>query len=234
MRPVVLVTTDRRAQEGLKPGPKVRPYRPEAWIGEAYVAAVRGAGGLPVLVPPGETDIDALLGLCQAVVITGGAFDIHPSWYGEAVSARIDRIEEARTAMEIALARACLERGVPLLGVCGGMQAMAVAAGGTLIQDIPAEGHLVHEQPTDPATPWHDVRVEAPASQWLGDVVAANSTHHQAVKTPGSLIACGWSADGVVEVIAAREGFALGVQWHPEVLGDLRAYQALVRAAQSS
>lgn len=232
MRPIVLVTTDRRELQGHKPGSRVRPYRPEAWIGEAYVEAVRAAGGVPVLVPPGETDLDRLLSFADAVLLTGGDFDIHPAWYGEAVAARIDRVEEARTTVEIGLARACLTGGIPVLGICGGMQALAVAAGGKLVQDLPAadEAHLAHEQPTDPATAWHEVRVGAPADKWLGARVSANSTHHQAVADAGSLVACGWAPDGVVEIVAGRDGFALGLQWHPELLGDLAAYRALVAA----
>ena len=237
IRPIVLVTTDRRVGVGSAPGPKVRPGRAEIWLGEAYLEAVRAAGGTPLLVPPGTDDAEKLLGIAQAVLITGGAFDIHPRWYGRPTEARLDRIDEDRTATELALARACLERGVPILGICGGMQAMAVAAGGTLIQDLPPADvvALEHEQPTDPAQPWHRVRIEAPAAAWLGDEVQTNSTHHQAIADPGRLLACGWSDDGVVEVIAAADHpFALGVQWHPELLGDLRAYEGLLAAAHSS
>lgn len=212
----------------------MRPVRARVWIGEAYTDAVSACGGLPLVVPPGETDTEALLALAHAVVITGGAFDIHPRWYGQAPTGRLDAVDEGRTSMEIGLAKACLARGIPILGICGGMQALAVAAGGTLVQDLPAadDTHLGHEQPTDPAIPWHPVRIDAPADRWLGALVDANSTHHQAVDRTGDLVACGWSADGVVEVVAASDHpFALGVQWHPEVLGDLRAYRALVHAA---
>lgn len=232
--PIVLVTVDRRERGGFGPGPRIRPLRPEVFTPEAYVRAVREAGGVPLLVPPGEAPIDALLGVCSAVVLTGGDFDIHPSWYGEQVTARIGRVEASRTAVEMDLAKACLERGVPVLGVCGGMQALAVADGGTLIQDLPRDDvHLVHEQPTDPATAWHEVRCEGPASAVFGAGVSANSTHHQAVRSCGRrLAACGWSSDGVIEAIARDDGpFALGVQWHPEVLEDWRPYAALLAAA---
>jgi len=200
-------------------------------VSEAYTETIRRAGGLPLIVPPGEDDVGVLLARAEAVVITGGAFDIHPRWYGAIPSGRLDRVDEGRTATEIALARGCLEQDVPVLGVCGGMQVLAVAAGGTLVQDLPAagDGHLAHEQPTDPATPWHRVRVSAPADRWLGAEVQANSTHHQAVADPGPLVACGWTDDGVIEVIASTtHRFVLGVQWHPELLGDLRPYRALL------
>jgi len=190
-----------------------------------------------LLVPPGPPEvIDAWWGVAQAVVLTGGDFDIHPSWYGEAVEGRLDRVEPARTNLELALAKRCLAEGRPVLGICGGMQALAVAAGGRLIQDLPPASakQLAHEQPTDPATPWHPVRVWGRAAAWIGAEIEANSTHHQAVRDAGvGLVICGRSPDGVAEVIASDEGrpFALGLQWHPELLGDDRSYRALIAAA---
>ncbi len=231
----MLVTTD-RGDGPPSARPLARPPRTRLWIGEAYVAAVHRAGASALLVPPGAPDLDGLLALADAVLITGGAFDIHPRHYGETPTGRIDRVEEDRTDTELGLARACLRDGIPVLGVCGGMQALAVAAGGTLIQDLPPAdaAHLAHEQPTDPATAWHRIRVVPPASQWLGEQVEANSTHHQAVREPGALVAAGWSDDGVIEVVAhPTHPFALGVQWHPELLGDLRPYDALVAAARA-
>lgn len=225
---MVLVTTDSRLGAGQPDSPRVRPPRPEFWIGASYVQAVRDAGGTPLLLPPGEPDLDAALAIAHAVVITGGAFDIHPSHYGEQVTDRIDRVDEARTMLELALARRCLRDDIPVLGVCGGMQVLAVAAGGTLVQDLPKQP-IDHEQPNDPAEPSHRVRIEAPASAWLGSHLQVNSTHHQAVANPGGLVACGWSDDGVIEVIASRtHRFVLGVQWHPEGLGDLAPYRELL------
>jgi putative glutamine amidotransferase len=232
MPAVVLLTTDRRTPDP-KPGPRVRPPRPEAWIGEAYVDAVRRAGGLPLLVPPGPADLDRLLAVADAVVLTGGHFDIHPSHYGRAIEGRIDRVEPARTDLELALARACLERGVPVLGVCGGMQALAVAGGGTLIQDLP-KSPIDHEQPTDPATPSHPNDAEGALAAIVGPRLLVNSTHHQAVEDPGPLLrACGWAPDGAIEAIeGVGHPFALGVQWHPELLGDDRLYAALIAAGR--
>ncbi|MBT3223628.1 MAG: C26 family cysteine hydrolase domain-containing family, partial [Proteobacteria bacterium] len=142
----------------------------------------------------------------------------------------LDRVEAGRTAIELELVRRCLSLEVPLLGVCGGMQVMAVAAGGTLIQDLP---NGAHEQPTDPASPYHLVNVEPPVAHWLGPSVEVNSTHHQAVgelATP--FVSAGSSPDGVIEVLVApSHPFAVGVQWHPELLGDYRLYRALVGAS---
>ncbi|MCB9665759.1 MAG: gamma-glutamyl-gamma-aminobutyrate hydrolase family protein [Alphaproteobacteria bacterium] len=214
--PRVLVTMDVDAQ-----GPVV---------GDAYVAAVARAGGTPWLLPSGPADPGALLDAADAVVVTGGAFDIHPRHYGREVQGRLDRVDEDRTGLELALCRAALDRGVPVLGVCGGLQALAVAAGGTLILDLPSEPS--HEQPTDPAEPWHAVALDAPMADWLGPEVQVNSTHHQAVDDPGDLTVVGRSPEGVVEAARAPlHPFAVGVQWHPELLGDDRLYRRLVLAA---
>lgn len=233
---IVLITTDRRAGIGVKPGEKVRPVRDELFLTEAYAEAVRGAGGTPLLLPPGATDLPAILDRVDAVVLTGGHFDIHPRHYGQEVEGRLDRVEEARTALELALALACVERDIPVLGVCGGMQAMAVATGGTLVQHLhgpPAT--LEHEQPTDPATPWHAVRCTGLLEAILGTTTPANSTHHQAVAHPGAFESCGWTEDGVVEAMALPgHRFAVGVQWHPELLGDLRVYRALLETVRTS
>jgi putative glutamine amidotransferase len=238
MKPVILVTTDRRDPSGLHPSPRVRPRRPEAWISEAYVLAVRRAGGVPILVAPGSEHIEELMHLANGVLLTGGHFDIHPSLYGEQVVARLDRIEATRTHMELALARACLDRDVPVLGVCGGQQALVVAAGGQLLQDIETQvpNALQHEQPTDPAQPWHDVNISEPAAQLIGRSPKVNSTHHQAAShVTGRLEACGWAPDGVIEAVwAPNHRFAVGVQWHPELLGDLHVYNSLISAAERS
>ncbi|HMV66687.1 MAG TPA: gamma-glutamyl-gamma-aminobutyrate hydrolase family protein, partial [Myxococcota bacterium] len=222
--PRVLVTMDRRDAPG----------GGEVFIGADYVDAVCAAGGAPWLAPPGEPDADALLDGVDALVITGGAFDIHPRWYGQEVAGRLDRVEPSRTAMELALAQRALARDLPVLGICGGMQVLAVAAGGSLVQDLPPEPS--HEQATDPATPWHPVRLAAPLAGWLGAQIDVNSTHHQAVDAPGrGFEACGWSPDGVIEaMVAPALRFAVGVQWHPERLGDARMYRRLIASMGTS
>ena len=245
MRPVVLVSGDRREGRGFAEVPRVRPKRNEAYVLEAYLAAVRAVGGVPVVVPPMGSDdpdevsvmVKTLLARADAVLLTGGDTDVHPSLYGEVVTGRLDRVEPARTGLELALARACLEGEIPLLGICGGMQVMAVAGGGTLIQDLPApsseEPHLLaHEQPGDPAGPSHPVDLDPVG--WLGfeEPLRVNSTHHQAVRSPGVFSVVARAPDGVVEAIAhPRHRFAVGVQWHPELLGQLQPYRALISAS---
>ena len=230
--PLIAITCDRRdagPAPAVVPGARVRPPLAQVYVNELLVARVRAAGGVPVLLPPGGAeDVDAILGFVAGVIVTGGAMDIHPRHYGQDVVARLDRVEEARTALELPLARACAARGVPLLGICGGMQALAVALGGTLVQDIGTQvpGALQHEQPTDPATPWHPIEATGPWAALVGPGV--NSTHHQAVSDPGPLDVFARAPDGVVEAVSLPgHPFCLGVQWHPELL-DGRLFAALV------
>jgi len=247
--PIIAITTDRRTQGPKPESDNVRPARPEVFVGESVVHAVRAAGGIPVLIPPLDSEhsetnprdvIAHILGLANGVVITGGAFDIHPAHYGQGVTARIDRIDEGRTALELALAKAAIDADIPLLGICGGMQAMAVAGGGTLIQDIGTTvAHaLEHEQPTDPATSHHPVTLtESPllsaySKSGTPVTIQVNSTHHQAVDDPGAFTTVGTAPDGVIEAIChPHKRFCVGVQWHPEQL-DTAPYRALIEACR--
>ncbi len=238
MNRVVLVTADRRNGEGFAESPHVRPRRDEAFVLEAYLEAVRAAGGLPLVLPPGPTAVDAVLDRIDAMVLTGGDMDVHPSHYGQAVQGRLDRVEPTRTELELTLARAALARDVPVLGVCGGMQVLAVAAGGTLVQDLPSSppASIAHEQPGDPVEPSHSVELVPSAAAWFAGsrVIAVNSTHHQAVDHPGAYEVVGRAPDGVIEAIAHPEHrFAVGVQWHPELIGQTSLYAALLAAAQN-
>lgn len=233
-RPLILVTADRRPGVA-GPGPRIRPGRMEVVVGERVVDRVREAGGVALVVPPGDAAaVGALLDVAVGVVITGGAFDIHPRHYGQAATARLDRVDEDRTSLELTLARACVERRVPVLGVCGGMQALVVARGGTLLQDIATllPGALDHEQATDPATPGHALVVDPAWSGLLGG--AANSTHHQAVHDPGPFRVIARAPDGVIEAVALdAHPFCVGAQWHPELLVEGGAlFRALVAAAR--
>lgn len=236
---LLAVTCDRRSLGPKPDSPRVRPSRPEVYLKAAVIDAVRAAGAEPLLVPPvgPQTDVaayvEAILRRCDGVVITGGSFDIHPHHYGGAVTGRLDRVDDARTGLELVLAARCMEQQVPVLGLCGGAQALAVAAGGTLVgdlaQDWPGAGE--HEQPTDPVEPWHAVHTEPGILQRVhGVLLQVNSTHHQAVNDPGRLRITGRAPDGVVEAVELdAHPFCLGVQWHPELL-DCALFSALVAA----
>ena len=222
--PWVLVTMDREGPDEAG----------TAWVSEDYVAALHAVGARVLLVPPGARDVTSLLAAASAVVVTGGAFDIDPRVYGATITARHDGLQPARTATELALCRAALGRDLPFLGVCGGHQLLAVALGGTLIQDLPATP--AHEQPTDPGAPWHDVHYTGELAAWWGATGRVNSTHHQAILDPGpTLVVEGRSPDGVIEAVRSpNHRFVIGVQSHPERQGDLRPYAGLVAAARAS
>lgn len=230
MRPLIAVTCGRReAGPTTATATRIRPPRPEAFLNESIIQRLRDAGAVVAVFPPGDASaVEAYLPLFKGVVVTGGAFDIHPRHYGQAVEARIDDVDDDRTDLELKLARYCVAHNVPFLGICGGMQALAVALGGTLIQDIRTQrpDALQHEQPTSPDEPWHALEVVPPYDQLIGP--GANSTHHQAVDHPGPFQVIARAPDGVIEAIALPDHpFCIGVQWHPEWL-DGRLFDAFV------
>jgi putative glutamine amidotransferase len=209
----------------------------------SYIDAVQLAGGLPVMIPPDGLvahEPDEVLDVIDGLVLAGGA-DIDPSAYGADRHPETVHTVPERDACEIALARRALERDLPLLGICRGMQLINVAAGGTLRQHLPEEfGHHEH-RPTlgsfDDAD--HDVRL-APgslAARAAGEELhSTKSHHHQGVARIGDgLEVTGWSTlDELPEAIEARDrGFALGVQWHPEVDERSRLIAALVEEARA-
>lgn len=212
----------------------------------AYADAVLRAGGLPLVLPYSDDRqvIDCWLDRISGLVITGGAFDIAPEHYGESAREGLGPVKATRTGFELALLRAALSRGLPVLGVCGGMQLLNVAFGGTLYQDIAREvpDARPHEQQHDRTQPQHPVEVRGDSV--LGECVGkgqlmVNSTHHQAVHQVGEgLVATAHSPDGLVEAIEQPgQNFVVGVQWHPELMVDtvppqLGIYRSLIGRAR--
>ena len=207
----------------------------------AYVRAVHTTGGRGVLITPDDPDPDVLEAL-DGIVFSGGG-DMDPAHWGAPPHPATDP-DPVRDASELLLMRAALERDLPVLGVCRGMQVMAVATGGSLHQHLPdVIGHDRHRAAagTDPlaadasAYGRHDVVTEpgSLAHRVLGGRLTVNSFHHQGVDDPGRLTVTGRCPDdGVPEVMEDRgRAFALGVQWHPERTGDLRVFAALNEAA---
>lgn len=208
----------------------------------SYANAVLEAGGLPILLPHASDAAGAYLALIDGLVVSGGDFDIPPELYGEARRSGCRPSKAERTDFEKDLLEAALAARLPVLGVCGGMQLLDVVRGGTLYQDLALEtGLSCHEQPPPKDAPSHDA-VVVPGTLLAAltgeGVLKVNSTHHQAVKEPGSgVLVSARAPDGVIEGIELPDlRFALGVQWHPEATrSDPRhaaIYQGLVAAAR--
>jgi putative glutamine amidotransferase len=208
-----------------------------------YAHAIAEAGGLPIALPHLPNLTDAMLDRIDALIVTGGAFDVSPALYGSQETHGAVTLKESRTAAELALIRGALERAMPILGICGGQQLLAVVLGGTLIQHIPDEvpDALPHEQPTPRHLPGHAIAI-TPGTLLhrivQADTMQVNSSHHQAVKHAGPAAVVNAAApDGVVEGIEdPRRPFCLGVQWHPEFQidqGDRRLFAALIEATRA-
>ncbi|MCB9535025.1 MAG: gamma-glutamyl-gamma-aminobutyrate hydrolase family protein [Myxococcales bacterium] len=217
-RPLIGLTTC------IDPGRTWRPGFDYLYLNAAYARAVTAAGGAPVLVPPGAVAAVAAL---DALVITGGA-DVHPRHYGATIEGSIDLEVEDRVAGDRALIDAARAHGVPILGVCYGMQLLAVHGGGTLLQRLPE----THGAPRDERRHAVDLRPgSAVAAAYGAARIEVVSAHRQAVdRVPAGLQITGRALDGCVEAIEAPG--IVGVQWHPEAADDAGAlYGWLVREA---
>lgn len=206
-------------------------------VGERNLRAVaEAAGAMPVMFPalPDLTDVDELLHIVDGIVLVGGRANVHPRFFGLDAHPKHEPYDESRDAVALDLVRECVARGVPLFGICRGLQEMNVAFGGTLHPEIAElEGRLNHRAPRtetgdfhpDPAVVFadrHDVRL-APGGRFASilkaDKVRVNSLHGQGILDPGERIEVeGVAEDGTIEAISIRDaaGFALGVQWHAE------------------
>ena len=205
---------------------------PTMLIPHDYPAAVQLAGGRAVVLPPDDEDTDVLRVLDGLVL--GGGPDLDPALYGAEREPLTD-VQPERDRAELALVRRALEIDLPVLGVCRGMQLLTIAAGGTLHQHLPdVLGHEKH-RPAPGVYGEHDARF-TPGSRiaaLMGDDVGIHCYHHQGVADAGTLDVTGRAEDGLAEAVEhPGRRFALGVQWHPEVLRDRRLFGALVAAAR--
>lgn len=212
----------------------------------AYCDAIVKAGGLPWVLPYTEdkTVLEAYVDRLSGLVLTGGAFDIPPEAYGQIAREGLGPVKPGRTSFETLLLKEALARNLPVLGICGGMQLLNVVKGGTLYQDLRRElPHAKeHEQPQERSHPHHPVEVKPNtllASMVGKGQLMVNSTHHQAVHQLGeNLLVNALAPDGVVEGIeSTQHAFAVGVQWHPEMLLEsmpihLGVFRALVQKAR--
>ena len=215
---------------------------------EDYLESVRRAGGEPVEVIVGGEAPEQILSRVDALMLTGGG-DVDPVLYGEAPHGTFQAAETGRDDFEIALARAAVAKGIPLLAICRGMQVLNVAMGGTLVQDIPSQvtGALEHSVPQPRHSIAHEVWV-AKGSQLAtlladhmedGETCHVNSRHHQSVKQAATgFEVTATSPDGVVEAMEKPDApFCVAVQWHPENFwrtGEFRElFEGLVQAANA-
>lgn len=207
-----------------------------------YVDAVRRAGGLPILLPPGEPRLSDWLELVDALILTGGP-DVDPKLYGGASHAQVYGIDSERDASDLFLARYSVKEKMPALFICRGTQVLNVALGGTLHEHLPdVVGETIPHRGRERSYMPHPVRVD-PGSK-LAEILHATdvspaSSHHQAVRdvAPG-LHVVARAEDGIIEALEMRDHpWLVAVQWHPEYTAaddatQQRLFDALVEAAR--
>ena len=221
---------------------------PRFSLGGNYTNAVIKAGGIPMILPAsGEKEMfEQYLERVDALLLVGGP-DIDPDRYGVADKlATVSTASGLRLDFDLGLARLALSKKIPVLGICMGCQVLNVAAGGTLYQDIEfqVEGHSgPHYRKIDPYLTMHDIHIEKDSRlfQIIGkERLEVNSAHHQSVlKTGAGFHASAFSEDGVVECIEHLDHpFAIGIQWHAEIIHDrpdqMSLFEALVSSASES
>lgn len=230
-RPIIGVAT-----QSLEPIPGKLPA---CWVmGQRYVRVLASAGAVPLLLPLLHGDEETLrltYERLDGIFLTGGV-DVDPACYGEPRHERCDRADVARDWVEMTLVRWAMADKKPILGVCRGIQVINVACGGSLYQHVPDEYRSPVKHDCFPTAPDYarDFLAHAVTSdvgsrlgRLLGDEIAVNSMHHQAIKrlAPG-LRASAFAPDGLTEGVESGTGhYLVGVQWHPEELADAHAPQ---------
>ena len=214
----------------------------DATVRDRYYKQIISAGGVPVIIPPiADTAIIAdTLNKVDGILLTGGG-DYNPLWCGEEPSPKLHNINKERDAAELILTRLAYNKQIPILGICRGIQTLAMALGGHVAQDISSQATIKHSQDADREEATHSVVIEEGSILFsvyhdrIG-FLPVNSFHHQAVDNPGSLFrATAHSKDGIIEAIESTEyKNVMGVQWHPEWLGKdgLPLFKWLVDSAR--
>jgi putative glutamine amidotransferase len=230
MRPLIGLTTYReQAAWGVWD-------QPADLLPTMYADAIVRAGGVPVLLPPATDDPDAAaatVARLDGLVVSGGA-DVDPHQYGEEPHPRTASWRPDRDAWELALLTSAAAANLPTLGVCRGMQVMAVAAGGTLEQHTPdVVGHEEHSPGGDVFGEIEVVTTEPSALRSiLGTGTTVHCHHHQSVRSHPGLVVSATADDGTLEAFELPDDrFRVGVQWHPETADDVGLLAGLVRAA---
>jgi putative glutamine amidotransferase len=215
-----------------------------------YIRAVETAGGVPIILPPQRHTTDDLMAVIDGLLLSGGP-DVDPTRYGDDyVHPATYGIDPDRDQFEMDLFDAALRRGIPVLGICRGIQVMNVALGGTLVQDVSTEhpgaaevGHRQHERGLQDWAVGHEMFALDSASLPIfgHNELGVNSFHHQAIRDLASdLMPVATSPDGLVEAVVMRGNpEVFGVQWHPELMFErddahLRPFARLMEAAARS
>lgn len=213
----------------------------DATLRDRYYKQVIAAGGVPVIIPP-VADTAVITGTLQhldGIILSGGG-DYNPLWCGEEPSPKLHNINAERDAAELLTVRLAYNRQIPMLGICRGMQTLAMALGGHVMQDIVSagiEGRVKHSQNADRSEATHSISIESDSDLArlyadCGNTIFVNSFHHQAVDDAGDKFrVTARATDGVVEAMESMEYKSImGVQWHPEWLGEegLPLFQWLV------
>jgi putative glutamine amidotransferase len=228
-RPVIGIAT-----QNLHSIDRIPEDLPQSWVmNQRYFLACTEVGAVPWMIPLLHDDLDTLRQIYERLdgLFLAGGVDMDPSSYGAERHEKCGREDIPRDVVELQLARWAMEDGMPILGVCRGMQVMNVAAGGTLVQDFEACMPGADKHDYFPGAGWardhlaHPIRL-APGSRLAasfgGTEAMVNSMHHQGVDTLApTLEATAWAPDGLVEAVESRgSAFQVGVQWHPEMLMD--------------
>ena len=193
-------------------------------LNEGYYKSIWRVGGVPVIIPP-IADTDVLINTLEHIdglLLTGGA-DFNPLYAGEEPSPRLGGINAERDLPELLIAQLAYNRQIPMLGICRGIQTLAMALGGKVQQDISDVAQIRHSQDADRSEPTHSVTIEPDSTLfnvYNKEKLFVNSFHHQAVCDPGERFrVTARSADGIIEAIESRDYKSiLGVQWHPECM----------------
>ncbi|MGD9852754.1 MAG: gamma-glutamyl-gamma-aminobutyrate hydrolase family protein [Nitrospirales bacterium] len=241
-KPIIGVTPD------FNPGTRkdMGGKEPTYFLRARYLQAIQETGGVPIVLPlvRGRKHHQQLLERLDGLLVTGSGWDLAPELYGERQQFPFQRMSEERAQLELGLSRLAFSLKIPTLGICGGMQSMNVALGGTLIQDISSQVHTqLQHSPKKSATKMaHAIRIEPKSLLHRiakKHTIQVNSSHHQSVKAvPDIFQVTARTSDEVIEAFEAESHpFWIGVQWHPEFLYrkypiQKRLFSAFIRAAK--
>jgi len=191
---------------------------------EAYTTSLVAAGATPILLPSVLTEVEALLSLCDGILLPGG-YDIEPELYGRERRPLCQKTEKASDLFQLELLRLAFRKGIPILGICKGCQLINVRFGGTLYQDISECGDkgTVHAQRQKGIPFSHTVHLQKKSKLHTifgSETLEVNSFHHQGIDLLGrGLVATAICNDGFIEAVEQKSGsWCVGVQWHPEAM----------------